>query len=172
MSTFDEADLRLDFDVSLSAELLDSKGRVWPKGVSPVDFIVDTESFLVLVEVKDPSNPKAPEQERAKFLAKMKTDELVSQELVPKARGTYTYLHLMQRDKKPMRFVVVLGLEHLAVDSVLLQNLADRVKQRLAQEADEPWKRQYMQNCTVVSIANAAKALPGLTVRRISVGGE
>lgn len=171
MSTFDEADLRFDFQASLSAERFDRRGRVWPKGMSPVDFIVDTESFLVLVEVKDPSNPQAPEKERASFLAKMKTDELVSQELVPKARSTYTYLHLMKRDDKPMRFVVVLGIERLAVDPVLLQNLADRVKQRLAQEADKPWERRYVDNCSVVSISNVARALPGLTVRRISLGG-
>ena len=98
----------------------------------------------------------------------MESNELIYQELVPKARTSYGFLHLMARDTKRMRFVVVIGTENLSIQEVLLLTLTDRLRLRLAQETDTAWRRRYVANCMVVSVADFSKALKGCSARRIS----
>jgi len=122
---------------------------------------------MVLIEVKDPSASRAPESEREKFSRKMQTKELTHEELVPKARSSYSFLHLMKRDSSPMRLVVVIGTERLSIQPPLLMNLTDRLRQRLDKEIDEPWKRKYVADCAVIPVKDLGKVLPGCSARRI-----
>jgi hypothetical protein len=121
-----------------------------------------------LIEVKDPSASSVPENERRQYVHRMQTRELTHEELAPKARGTYTFLHLMGRDKRSMRYVVVLGTEKLSMQPALLLNLTDRLRKRLAQESEQPWQRTYIQSCVVVATSGVPKALPGCSVERIA----
>ena len=167
MSILREGELEFAFGASWEAELFDQDGASWPQGMKPVDFIAEGEKDIVLVEVKDPSHSKAPDNERQKFIAKMRTEPWVHEHLVPKARTTYSFLHLMERDTKPMRYVVVIGIERLSIEPPLLMNLTDRLKARLRKEANEAWKREYMSSCIVVGIEDMDKALSGCSVKRL-----
>ena len=167
MSVLREGELEFTFGAAWEAEAFDRKGIPVPKGVHPVDFIVERQDEIVLLEVKDPSASGATGENRQGFVKKMKTKELTHQDLVPKARTTYNFLHLMARDTKPMRYVVVIGTERLPIEPPLLMNLADRLKARIRKEADEAWKREYMFSCIVVATRDIGKALPDCSIRRL-----
>ena len=100
----------------------------------------------------------------------METNELTYQELVPKARTSYGFLHLMARDTKRMRFVVVIGTENLSIQPVLLSHLTNLLRVRLAKETETAWKRPYVSDCIIVSVADFSKAVAGCSARRISLG--
>ena len=167
MQTLMEGEIRFTFAANWEAEQFDRRGISWPKGVSPVDFVVEGPNECVLVEVKDPSASGAPDQNRHGFAEKMKSRELVYDALVPKARSSYGFLHLMERDDKPMRYVVVIGTEKLSIQPALLIGLNDRLRQRLNKEIDTEWKRKYVSGCAIVSVADFGKALNGCTACRV-----
>ncbi len=171
MTELVEGELCFSFPAHLEVEFFDRRGRSFPHGVRPVDFIVSDGKTLYQIEVKDPSCSQVPESERAGFLKKMRTRELTHEELVPKARGTYTYLHLMERDDRPMVYVVVIGIERLSIQPLLLMQLRDRLAARLRREADEPWKRVYLSDCVVITPADLGKVIPGASVRRTTETG-
>lgn len=168
MTSLREGEIHFTFGDAWQAQLFDKRGAIIPKGVYPVDFVVEGDDELVLVEVKDPSASRVPAQNRAQFIKKMESNELTYQELVPKARTSYGFLHLMARDTKQMRYVVVIGSENLPIDPYLLSRLTDLLRIRLAREAETAWKRPYISDCIVVSIANFSKALAGCSATRIT----
>jgi len=166
MTVLQEGELSFKFGSAWTAEIFDKPGVSWPPCVRPVDIVAQRRAELVLVEVKDPSASTVPAGNRDAFVKKMKTKELIHDELTPKARTTYGFLHLMKRDVQPMRYVVVIGTDELSIQPPLLMNLADRLRKRLAQEADDQWERTYMVACAVVSVADVGKALPGCSAKR------
>ena len=168
MTTLEEGALRFAFGDPWRAEQFDVPGHSFPRGVLPVDFIAESSDEIVLVEIKDPSAPGAREQDRCAFVRKMQTKELTHQELAPKAHTSYCYLHLMARDTKPVRYLVVIGTERLSIQPPLLMSLADRLRERLGKETDTAWKRNYVSACNVVRVADFGKALPGCSARRIA----
>ena len=167
MTTFREGELEFAFGDAWRAEQFDRPGVGWPKGIAPVDFIAEGRDEIVLVEVKDPSASRATLVQRQRFAHDMQTRTFTHEGLVPKARSSYGFLHLMARDTKPMRFVVVIGIENLSIQPPLLDHLADRLRRRVKAEASEPWKRDYLSACTVVPALDLGKALPGCSARRV-----
>ena len=170
MRSLCEGEIQFTFDDNWDAQKFDCSGIKGfpPRGVLPVDFVIEGDDELVLVEVKDPSTSAASEKNRKQFVGKMTAKTLTNQELVPKARTSYGYLHLMARDTKRMRYVVVIGTENLSIQPALLSTLTDRLRDRLAQENETAWKRPYVSDCIVVSVADFSKALKGCSARRIS----
>ena len=167
MKTFREGELEFVFGDEWRAEQFDRLGVEWPRYVAPVDFIAERRDEIVLLEVKDPSASGAPSEARQQFARDMRTKELTHQRLAPKVRSSYGFLHLMARDTKPMRFVVAIGIENLSIEPVLLDQLADRLRNRVKKEGDEPWRREYVSACTVVSVLELGKAMPGCSARRV-----
>lgn len=169
-TTLTERELTFDFPASWIVTRFDVPGRALPKHIMPVDFLVERADDVLLIEVKDPSNSRSPAENRSTFVKKMQSDELTHQELAPKARTSWSYLHLMNRTTKPLKFVVALGTDSLSIQPWLLQNLADRLRQRLAKEADTPWAVQYVDSCVVVPALDLGKFLDGVTVTRNATG--
>ena len=168
MTTWEEGELRFEFAAGWHVERFDVRRSGFPpKGVSPVDFVVESEDEIVLVEVKDPSAASAREENRDEFVRKMRSKDLTHQELAPKARTSYGFLHLMARDTKRMRYLVVIGTERLSMPPPLLMNLTAQLRKRLGKETDTAWKRQYISDCVVVPVADFGQALHGCSARRI-----
>ncbi len=151
MTRHREGRLVFDFSAARSVDKLDEPGRTLPYKMAFVDFVVEEETQVLLVEVKDPeaAHRDRREEEIAGFVEKLRAGKRVNEVLVPKARDSHTYFHLMRRDGKPFVYVVVLGIG--PGDPALLTNLKDRLLARLRQEADKPWRRQYVRDCMVVT---------------------
>lgn len=155
-----EGELEFDFRGAHDVERLDEQGVPMPRGMSLVDFVVEERGRLLLIEVKDPSQRRATAKERKSFARRMCGEELINETLVPKARDSYTFLHLMRRDGRPFVFVAVLGVANMPQDKALLVGFKDRLLKRIRQEARDPWKRQYVADCVVVTPDTWQTAFP------------
>ena len=167
MADLREGDLQFAFGSAWRAEKLDQQGVPLPDGMSFVDFVVESSSEIVLLEIKDPAASPSKEEKR-RFATEMQGKQLVNGHLVPKARDSYTFLHLMGRDGKSMRFVLVLGTDGMSLQEPLLMALNERLRQRLRQEASDPWEREYMKSSAVVRYEKLSDALPGCSASRVT----
>jgi hypothetical protein len=170
-----EGEFEFDFTTAKIVEKLDDPTKQRPEGMKLVDFVIEEERRLVMIEIKDPSckakggNPAAEatmEKSRADFSKKVQNDTLIAQELTPKARDSYSYLHLMKRDGKPVLYAFLLGADRLSLDPALLLGFKDRLLARLRQEADEPWTRHYVTDCVVLTEQTWALAFPQYPLAR------
>ena len=148
------ADLEFSFPDEAIWEELDKQGVKLPVQMKFVDLVIERDNDILLVEIKDPSNKRAPPDERAKYFKSLLDNSILTQELTPKARSSYTFLHLMERDTKPLKYVVLIGLD--AYDPVqqkaLLTGFKDRLLADIRCETDTPWRRQHIADCVVLSV--------------------
>lgn len=165
MSVFPEGELEFDFGAA-QAEKLDLPGVPLPVGMSLADFVVEEDRRVLIIEVKDPSDPSAPPPKRATFAKDLQSGGFINDRLVPKARDSYTYLHLMARDTKPFVFVVVLGMDQVSFDRTLLGPFSNRLLGRIRREASKPWQRKYVSAVVVVTESDWAKHFPMYPLRR------
>jgi len=160
-----------DFDGTQLVNKLDEQGHASPVGMRLVDFVIEEEERVLIVEVKDVSANQIPahlkESKRKQEIKKFKLSELIHKELVPKARDSYCYLHLMERDAKPFDFVFLTTIDSLGIDKELLINFNDRLKARLRKEADEEWKRRYVRNCAVLTVETWNSQFSACHVERV-----
>lgn len=163
-----EGDLEIDFGRADTVEKLDQPGRPLPQGMAFADFVVGESASTLMVEIKDPSNPGAGPEQIEEWRRQLTTNGLVCDQLTPKARDSYTYLHLMEQDDKPIDFVFLLGAERLNLGRGELSNLRDRLERQIRQESDRPWARKYIQRCVVVDVEGWRKHFSSYPIRRQS----
>lgn len=148
------ADLEFSFPDHAIWDELDKQGVKLPVQMKFVDLVIERENDILLVEIKDPSNKRTPADERARYFKRLSDNSILTEELTPKARSSYTFLHLMERDTKPFKYVVLIGLD--AYDPVqqkaLLTGFKDRLLADIRCETDTPWRRQHIADCVVVSV--------------------
>lgn len=160
-------ELLFTFPDGVRAEDLDRGGkRGQADGIKLVDLVIEDDGRILLVEVKDPSHTGALDTERERFMQAMQTRELLPQ-LAAKARGSYMFLHLMEQDTHPMAYVVVLGLEACPHDPALLMAFRDRLAHRIRHEGQEPWKREYLTGCAVLTTESWTEFLPAYGLQRV-----
>jgi hypothetical protein len=170
-----ESDFEFDF-VNARIEKLEGQ-KPEPHGFQLVDFIIEEENRLVMLEIKNPScKPKSNDEkalagikaQRNNFVLKIHNGELINHELVPKARDSYTYIHLMARDAKPILYVFLLGAGQLQLEEASLLAFKDDMLARLRQEAGQPWARHYVADCLVLTEQTWRLAFPEYALARIS----
>ena len=171
-----EGELEFDF-LDVLSERLDDKQKPQPHGLQLVDFIIEEPKRILMVEIKDPScKPKGNDEkalagiksQRQQFVTKINNGELINHELVPKARDSYTYLHLMERCDKPILYVFVLGAEKLVIDVPnFLVEFKRELLARLRQEAEQPWAIRYVSDCLVLTEKTWLETFPQYTLARI-----
>lgn len=147
-----EGALSFSFPGAISVERLDDLKL---QGMKLVDFVIEEDRRALLIEIKDPFPDVIPDyllnSKKEEEIKKLQTNELINEHLVPKARDSYCYLHLMNRDDKPFYFIFLTGAERLGINKELLLNFRDRLHARLRKETDKEWNRQYVRNCVVLT---------------------
>jgi len=164
------ADLVFSFPDDLFFEEMDKQGTPLPVGMSFVDIVIEHGNVVYLVEVKDPSHTRSLQQNRDEFVKKIRGNEFIAKELVPKARDSYTFLHLMTRyEDRKIVFVFLVGLDFFdhALQKGILLNYKDRLFERILCETSEPWKRQYISDCLVLTVESWNSVFPNWAVSRI-----
>jgi len=171
-----EGEFEFDFTAAAMVTRLDDKTKQRPEGMKLVDFVVEETNRLVMLEIKDPSCKAkggsaaaqiAQAKSRADFVRDVQNDRLITDELTPKARDSYSYLHLMKRDNKPILYVFLLGAKEIALADGLLLEFKDRLLARLRKEADQPWMRRYVTDCLVLTESTWNQVLPQYPLTRI-----
>ena len=170
------AELLFQFPDNLPWDELDKQGVKLPVRMKFVDLVIERETDILLVEIKDPSHSKATDKDRKSYFKRLSDNSVLTQELTPKARDSYFYLHLMERDGKPFKYIVLIGLD--AFDPIqqkaLLTGFKDRLMTDIRCEAYQAWKRKHIADCVVLSVETWNENFPKWPVTRLSataVGG-
>lgn len=162
----ENAELVFHFPDGLNKEELDKQGVKLPVQMKLVDLVIERENDILLIEIKDPSHSRS--QDRNNYIERLKDNSILTKELTPKARDSYLYLHLMERDNKPFKYIVLLGLD--AFDSehqkALMSNFKDRLLKDIRNESFEAWKRKHIDDCIVLSLESWNQTFPDWHLRR------
>lgn len=163
-----EGDLEFNFGTE-EAKKLDQPGREMPIGMSFVDIVVFGQSETILIEVKDPSQIGTPGDQQTRFLKSLSTKTLIHEKLVPKARDSYTFLHLMGKTKGDIVLVVVFGFDrcNFKLDPALILTFRDRLRARLLKEAYVPWRIEYINRVIVITTQEWNKYFTDYRLSRI-----
>jgi hypothetical protein len=134
-----------------------------------VDLVIERDDDILLIEIKDPSHSKSPDKERNSYLKRLRDNSILAQELTPKARDSYLYLHLMERDTKPFKYIVLLGLDtfNFEIQKGILGDFKDRLLADIRCESYEAWKRKHITDCVVLSVNVWNKKFPEWSVTRV-----
>lgn len=162
------AELLFNFPDGLNWSELDKQGVKLPVRMKFVDLVIEREKDILLVEIKDPSHSRCPDRERNSYLRRLTDNSVLTQELTPKARDSYFYLHLMARDSKPFKYVVLLGLDAFDPDrqKAIMFGFKDRLLTDIREESFEAWKRKHIADCVVLSVESWNRSFPEWPLRR------
>ena len=162
------AELLFNFPDGLSWSELDKQGVKLPVRMKFVDLVIERDTDILLVEIKDPSHSRSPDKERNTYLKRLSDNSILTQELTPKARDSYLYLHLMERDGKPFKYVVLLGLDAFDPEhqKAIMFGFKDRLLADIREESFEAWKRKHIADCLVLSVESWNKYFPNWPLRR------
>lgn len=168
------AELLFEFPNEVKWDELDKQGVKLPVRMKFVDLVIERDADVLLVEIKDPSHSKSPDKERNNYFKRLSDNSVLTQELTPKARDSYSFLHLMERDGKPFKYIVLIGLD--AFDSsqqkAVLSCFKDRLMADIRNEAYEPWKRKHIADCVVLSVETWNQKFPKWPViRKVAATG-
>lgn len=169
-----ESELNFSFPKSLKWEELDKRGNILPEGFSLVDLVIERDDDILIVEIKDPSDTKAKEKQQIQYIERLKNDSVITKELTPKARDSYTFLHLMERDNKDIKYIVLLGLDAFddTTQKAVLSNFKDRLLRNIRQESMTPWKKAHIKDCAVMTIETWNKIFHLWQITRIPEGAN
>ncbi len=138
----------------LEKEKLDEQGKQIPVGMSLADLVITKDDSIYIIEIKDFSCSTAPESNKEKDIRSLQNDTLLSDRLTPKARDSYTFLHLMNRVDRKIIYIVLLGLDDIEQlnNEVFLGTYKQRLLKNIRKEAEEPWKLEHITDCIVCSL--------------------
>lgn len=164
------AELQFSFPDELDWRELDRQGVKLPVRMKFVDLVIEREADILLVEIKDPSHSRSRDSERNAYLKRLTDNSVLSQELTPKARDSYLYLHLMERDHKPFKYVVLLGLDAFDpnVQKAVMMSFKDRLLADIREESFEAWRRKHIADCVVLSVESWNHRFPEWPLSRIA----
>ena len=162
------AELLFNFPDGLSWSELDKQGVKLPVRMKFVDLVIERDTDILLVEIKDPSHSRSPDKERNTYLKRLSDNSILTQELTPKARDSYLYMHLIERDLKPFKYVVLLGLDAFDPEhqKAIMFGFKDRLLADIREESFEAWKRKHIADCMVLSVESWNKYFPDWSLRR------
>ncbi|MBA5607371.1 hypothetical protein H3H36_18605 [Duganella sp. FT3S] len=162
------AELLFHFPDGLNLNKLDKQGVKLPVRMKFVDLVIERAQDILLVEIKDPSHSRSPDKERNTYLKRLADNSILTQDLTPKARDSYLYLHLMERDNKPFKYVVLLGLDAFDpnIQKAVMSGFKDRLLADIREESFEAWKRKHIADCVVLSVDSWNQRFPEWPLRR------
>lgn len=148
---YEEGDRVFDFSRAVSSERFDGKRHRLSHCMCATDFIVETSSALLLIEVKNLNRGPEAHKDCAKYMAKVQRQDPFINEIVPKFRDTWIYLWCEDRLVKPVRCLVYLELPPGM--SYSMEPLSSKLAQGIPLRGGETtgrWKREIAQSALVL----------------------
>lgn len=164
----ENAELLFEFPDEVVWDELDRQGVKLPERMKFVDLVIERDTDVLLVEIKDPSHSKSPDKQKNSYLKRLSDNSVLTHELTPKARDSYSFLHLMARDEKPFKYIVLIGLDAFDPEQqkAVLFGFKDRLIADIRCEAYEAWKRKHIADCAVLSVETWNQTFPEWPVKR------
>lgn len=166
----ENSDIQILFPDGLVWRRFDLPGARQPVNMKLCDVVIERPQDILLVELKDPSHHRAETKNQNKFLKTIHDRSLIREDLVPKARDTYLYEHLMERDTKPFIYVIVIALDAFPASLGFgqMSSFKDTVLDVLRHETDTGWRRTHIADCVVLDMHAWNARFPQWPMRRIS----
>ena len=159
-----EADLEFDFSSAIEAIHYYDDSLHGKCTMKRVDFIAEYEDHYVFLEVKDPDNPAAKNQEA--FKNKLLGGSLIP-DLAGKYRDSFWFRSLSKKADKPIFYVVLLSMNSL--DPALLLNKQDELQRSLPLR-HRNWEGPCAHACIILNLNQYKKQYSNDAVRRVSTG--
>ena len=161
---FSNADYVLEFDKNISPKISHC--------MKCVDFLVEWQHEVWLIEVKDPENPNIPKHYRSReykrFVSTLYSEKLFSQELGPKGKDSFLYLYLSGKlVDKSLKYFVLLGLDSFSASQLLPLNTPLRRSICMSGPGDKTWTNPYFESALVFNIRNWNSYFPECLIQRI-----
>lgn len=178
-----EGALDFDFSCAVAAQQFDDHGRGAP-GLShcmkAVDFIVETDARLLLIEVKDFDDPQA----QLATLTRPQITEEIQAQLEALQRGKWTLSVFVQKcrdtllyqwgtqqldftnPRKPITYCVVIAAARLSLTDLLMEQDRLRHALPLVGPKDMPW-RKPVEDCLVFSLDTWNRHFANFPVSRV-----
>jgi hypothetical protein len=163
-----EDQLEFDFRAAISSIKFDDRTHGLSHCMNAVDFIVETDPMLYMIEVKDLDNPNVPPKNAQDYYKELLSGKLISNQLVPKARDSYLYNYLLDRlPVKPRIYIALIAFSalqpaELSLLSGMLQNTLP-----LRGPFQQPWSRPYFDACIVMDLPTWNNKMNQFPVRRM-----
>lgn len=140
-------------------------------GLHAVDFLVEWEDTLWLVEVKDPESAVDEKRERSiqGFRRDMERNKLIFDHLSPKLRDSLFYLWLNDElPAKPLHYLVLIGLESLLPQELQKLKTSFISETWLSGPTQRGWKKPLELQVSFFNVASWNRNLPHCPITRIS----
>lgn len=121
-----------------------------------------------IIELQDPENPKSHAGDKANFIQKFLSGQLDT-DLKTKYRDSWLYEWAQGRIKKPITYLVLLGISTLSEADLLARIDALKRQIPVTGPGDQPWKQPFIAECAVLNLAAWNKVLPQFSVNRIGL---
>lgn len=161
-----ERDLYLEVPASSIGEKFDGPSHRLSHCLKSVDFVIETASHYLYVELKDPEDPSnvnPPSDFLDRFLSGS-----IDEALVGKYRDTWIYKVAFQKVRpKPIKYLVLIAGSQLG--SAELANRAARLRHRLpAKDHTGGPCPNFVEDCLVFNIETWNRTFPTMMVKRHS----
>lgn len=165
-----EDHLEFDFRTAIVSTRFDDDGvNDLSHCMKRVDFIVETAGQLLFIEVKDLDNPNARPQNINQFLQELRSDALIANKLVPKARDSFLFNHLLNRlpANKTRIYVVIIACSQLQPPELL--TLTDKLKRYLPLVGPfkQAWAQPYFDSCFITNFAEWNRIFQHFPITRL-----
>ncbi len=188
MTLLREGSLEFDFSAAIKAYKFDDPKIHGMNAMKQVDFIVEWEEEIWMLEIKDPEDVAIPPQRRASIRRKhrrnlqlrnmsatdahLKSLAIYDEKLLvaygEKCRDSFLYLYLQnQMQHKPLKFIVLIGMEILNTRVLTTATKWLRQSSALEGPAKKGWARPYLHSVQVVNLLEWRDRYPQVPIRRI-----
>jgi len=117
-----------------------------------VDFIIETEDKFYFVEFKDPDNPKSTSESRKEFIEKLQSNT-IDHDLKTKYRDSLLYELAEGRAKKPIYYLVLIGLISLSETDLMIRTESLMKQLPVGGPRGQKWKAPLFEGCVVMNVA-------------------
>jgi len=166
-----EADLEFEINGSIRAVKFDDENvHGLTHCMKAVDFVVEYEKKIFLIEVKDPQHPRSLTRNTNDFKTMLYSNELIVNVLVPKCRDSFLYEFAFKRTNKEVFYLVLVALDTLSAAD--LNNLTDNLKKQLPVDGprNNPWPNKFISGCLVLNLSAWNSNFNNMQVKRLSIG--
>lgn len=165
-----ERDLEFNFTDAIDAIVFDEvKDKASPNyhGIGQmhrVDFIVEFETAILFIEVKDPGNPRARIEGLEKFMGELESG-ILSKTFMAKYIDSFIYRWAENKTDKPIHYINLMTL-----DEELLSNFSDEIMALLPPMNNNVprWQKKFVNNVQVFNIESWNVNFPKWPVRRVT----
>lgn len=166
MTVLSERDLYINVPPSSSGEKFDGPNHRLSHCMKSVDFVIETPSHYLFIELKDPDDPNnenPPEKFKEAFLSGAIDDSLVR-----KYRDTWIYKSAFQKIRpKPIKYFVLIACSQLGTAE--LSTRAARLRNRLpVRDPAGNTCPNYVEECLVFNVETWNRLFPTMPFKRHS----